>query len=151
MYCLRDWGRFIVSIGSLCPERFGKSEKFFKKIMWLSCLSHPKTKKQRDCLCFGLVWEYGYACLKRPRLFLKMHSLNWILCFAPKVVSLIILYYTGWESVMSTLTIYFRKRAVPEGDTHFFYKRISWITAICPGLIWILRFYYKNVFTIYVS
>ena len=87
--------------------------KFFQKNLWLSCSSHPKTKKQRDCLCFGLdSREYGYTCLKRPRLFLKIHRLNWILCFAPKVVSLIILYYTGWEGVISILTIYFRKRGI---------------------------------------
>ena len=90
--------------------------KIFQKNLRLSCSSHPKTKKQRDCLCFVLDFgEYGYACLKRPRLFLKIHRLNWILCFAPKVASLIILYYTGWESVMSALTIYFQKRAVHIG------------------------------------
>ena len=48
-----DFGRFIVSIGSPCLERFGKSEKFFKKICDCPVRPTQKQKKQRGCLCFG--------------------------------------------------------------------------------------------------
>ena len=40
-----DFGRFIVSIGSPCLERFGKSEKFFKKIC--DCPVRPTQKQKK--------------------------------------------------------------------------------------------------------
>ena len=49
--CVCDCGRFIVSIGSVCPGRFGKGEKFFEKFLHLSIPSRTKTKKQRGYLC----------------------------------------------------------------------------------------------------
>ena len=124
-----------------------KEWKIFKKDLRLSCLSHPKTKKQRDCLCLMLVWKYGYACLKRPRLFLKIYCLNWILCFAPKVASLFILYYTGWECVMSTLAIYFWKRGIPLGPLTFFIKVSTWIQRFVLAWFGLLGFITKSVCT----
>ena len=112
-----------------------KEWKFFQKNC--DCPVCPTQKQKSRGIASALILDfrgYGYACLKRPRLFLKMHRLNWILCFAPKVASLFILYYTGWECVMSTLAIYFWKRDILKRATHFFYKGICWITAICLGL-----------------
>ena len=40
-----DCGRFIVSIGSPCLERFGKSEKIFQKKSAIVLLVPPKNKK----------------------------------------------------------------------------------------------------------
>ena len=128
-----------------------KEWKIFQKNLWLSCSSLPKTKKQRDCLCFVLDFGDGYACLKRPWLFLKIYCLNWKLCFAPKVVSLIILYYTGWEGVMSTLTIYFWKRGILLGPLTFFIKVSTWIQRFVLAWFGLLGFITKSVCTIYVA
>ena len=53
-----DCGRFIVSIGSVSPGRFGKGEKFFEKILHLSIPSRTKTKQQRGCLCLNQKFVY---------------------------------------------------------------------------------------------
>ena len=43
--CVCDCGRFIVSIGSVCPGRFGKGEKFFNK--FCTC-PFPPAQKQKS-------------------------------------------------------------------------------------------------------
>ena len=79
MYCLRDWGRFIVSIGSLCPGRFGTRVKIFlflrlptKSIGTSARKLGQQHKKSRGVASawYRLWWYYRY-CVVALVLFLN--------------------------------------------------------------------------------
>ena len=89
--CLCDFGRFIVSIGSPCLERFGKSEKFFKKICYCPVCPTQKQKKQRVCLCLVL-----WLCLPKTTSIIPQDApfeLNLMFCTQSRFTYYFVLYW----------------------------------------------------------
>ena len=152
MYCLCDWGRFIVSIGSPCLERFGKSEKFFKKNLRLSCSSHPKTKKTEGLplLWIGLgVW----LCLPKTTSIIPQNSpfeLNIMFCTQSRFTYYFILYWVR-ERYEPPYYILPKEGHPLSRTTHFFIKVSTWIQRFVLAWFGLLGFITKSVCTIYVA
>ena len=58
--CVCDCGRFIVSIGSVCPGRFGKGENFLRKKSALVHSLPHKNKKAEGLPLLIMIYRYLY-------------------------------------------------------------------------------------------
>ena len=118
-----DFGRFIVSIGSPCLERFGKSEKFFKKIC--DCPVCPTQKQKSRGVASALGW-FGlgvWLCLPKTTLIIPQNllfELNLMFCTQSRFTYYFVLYWVRerYEHPYYILL----KEGHPQGPLTFFIK-----------------------------
>ena len=141
--CLCDCDRFIVSIGSPCLERFGKSEKFFKKICDCPVCPTQKQKKQRVCLCLVL-----WLCLPKTTLIIPQNllfELKVMFCTQSRFTYYFVLYWVRerYEHPHYILL----KEGHPCGPLTFFIKVSTWIQRFVLAWFGLLGFITKSVCT----
>ena len=145
--CLCDCDRFIVSIGSPCLERFGKSEKFFKKNLRLSCLSHPKTKKAEGLPLLDVGLEV-WLCLSKTPSIIPQNSpfeLNLMFCTQSRFTYYSVLYWVRVRYEHSRYILL--KEGHPCRPLTFFIKVSTWIQRFVLAWFGLLGFITKSVCT----